>query len=471
MHNLRMVLGRLLTSTLGLVVAAVGLPAGVAHAADPLPTTLTLSSERQHADTDTPVSVELVTRSAEPAPVAGASVVVERRLDGTWSEVAVLVTDQAGHAEVLQTLARDADDNVFRASYAGDESYAAASSGRWQAPLERRTGVVTVDGPEQVVDERSVVLRVRWRTVNDVPVPGRVTLQRRLPGGDWTTYRRPRLGRDGLAELEVTPRVDTRWRAKASRLDWVKGDRSGVHRVDNLPPGTPVRLPRKAPRPRVNLPDQARATGKGAHARVTRIPNAVWNQMTGRSWHRGCPVGRSGLRLLRINYWDYAGYRRRGELVARTDAVDNMRGALAEMYRRELPIRSLYRVDRFGWSQRVSGADDYRSMAAGNTSAFNCRDVVGRPGIRSPHAYGRALDVNTWENPYHSSHGWVPNSSWVGRTHARVAWRSREHVVVALMLRHGFRWTYGTEDSHHFDVPTGSGRVMAPRACTDEICH
>ena len=101
--------------------------------------------------------------------------------------------------------------------------------------------------------------------------------------------------------------------------------------------------------------------------------------MTGLSWHRGCPVGRAGLRLLRINYWDYGGYRRRGELVANADAAGQMAAALAEMYRRKLPIRAMYRVDRFGWGARSRGGDDYGSMAAGNTSAFNCRDVVGRP--------------------------------------------------------------------------------------------
>ena len=32
-------------------------------------------------------------------------------------------------------------------------------------------------------------------------------------------------------------------------------------------------------------------------------------------------------------------------------------------------IRAMYREDRFGWSRRLQGANDYRSMAAGNTSA------------------------------------------------------------------------------------------------------
>ncbi len=449
-------------------VLALGTPP--THAAGGSPSRLTLDSAPRYADLDTSLVVTL-TEQGSGSPVAAASVTVERRVDGDWAEIAVVATDLDGRATLDQTLARDADDNVFRATYDGDDLHDAASSGAYRAPLRRRETVVSVGGPNRVVDEQSVAVRVRWRTRSGLPVPGRVRLWRRNGGGDWRVFRRVRTGSDGRALVHVTPREDTRWRATAPRLDWATGDRSRVHRVDNLPPGSRVRLPAGAPRPRVDLPRQDRATGAGANASVSRIPDRIWRQMTGRSWHAGCPVGRAGLRLLRINYWGYDGYRYRGELVARTDAVDNMRGALAALYAKKLPIRSMYRVDRFGWSRRLHGADDYRSMAAGNTSAFNCRDVVGRPGVRSPHSYGRSLDLNTWENPYRSSHGWVPNSWWPSRSHARVAWRSRQHVVVQVMLAHGFRWTYGTADAHHFDVPASSGRVIVPRPCGTDVCH
>jgi hypothetical protein len=45
------------------------------------------------------------------------------------------------------------------------------------------------------------------------------------------------------------------------------------------------------------------------------------------------------------------------------------------------------------------GADDFRSIEADNTSAFNCRFVDGTSRW-SEHAYGRAIDVNPLENPY-----------------------------------------------------------------------
>jgi hypothetical protein len=442
----------------GLVLAAGFAPP--ADAQEPTPTTLTMVGEKQYADLDTTLTLTLQQEGGEP--VANAQVEVERRVDGTWQPLTLVVTDEAGQAAATATMARDADDNVFRASYAGDEvTLQGSESGPVRVPLLRRATRVTISGPDEVVDERSITLTVRWRTRGGEPVPGRVLLKRRNPGGDWRVARRMRTGADGSASYRVRPRVDTRWRATARRLDWAEGDRSRVHAVDNLPPGVPVRLPAAAPRPRINLPDQPHAAGKGANPSVTRIPNAVWRHMTGRSWHRGCPVGRAGLRLLRINYWDFSGYRHRGELVAHADAVGQMSGALAEMYRRKLPIRAMYRVDRFGWSSRLRGADDYKSMAADNTSAFNCRGVVGNPSVRSPHSYGRSLDLNPWENPYRTRHGWTPNSWWVGRSHPRVAWRSRSHEVVQVMARHGLRWTYGTSDAHHFDASGNSARMMA----------
>ncbi len=464
-------LGRLTALTTALLLALGAAPAAGGALTS---TTLTLTAPQRFAGEDTPIRLTLTAEDGSDTRLAGQPVTLERRSDGDWQLVGTLVTDEEGRATFDQTLARDASDNVVRATYDGDGvTYEGDGTGKVQLRMERREGIVGVSGPDSVVDERRVTLTVRWRTRNGIPVPGRVSVYRRLGDGDWKRVARPRLGEDGEATVTSRPRQDSRWRARAKRLDWVTGDRSRVHRVDNLPPGNPVRLPAGAPRPRINLPDQPHAVGDGAHAVVTRIPNGVWNQMTGRSWHRGCPVGRAGLRLMRINYWDYRGYRHRGELVAHADAMPNMRGALTAMYQRKLPIRSMYRVDRFGWSRRLQGADDYRSMAAGNTSAFNCRSVVGRPGVRSPHAYGRALDLNTWENPYHSSHGWTPNGWWPSRSHPRVAWRSRQHPVVQVMLNHGFRWTYGVQDSQHFDAPAGSGRVIMPRArvCGTDVCH
>jgi hypothetical protein len=445
---------RLLIGLLGAVVAlgvAAPIPASAA------PTQLTLSAKAAFAGQTTPLRIVL-TDGVNPIP--DAVVVVERRVGGVWTGVPVEPTDESGETSVPVELSKQTADNVFRASYAAGTPEE-AQSGVVQVDLKPRKSKVTVSGPDSVKDEKSVELRVRWMTGSGEPVAGRVQLFRRNGRtGPWKLIRRLSTDVQGRASVTVTPRVDTWWRAKAKPQAWVRGDRSKVHAVDNIPPGDPVKLPKNAPNPRVHLPTQPDAVGDGANAVVTAIPNRVWGEMTGRTWHRGCPVGRSGLRYLKINYWDYSGYRRRGELVANADAVHQMAAALTEMYRKKLPIRAMYREDRFGWSRKLGGANDYRSMAAGNTSAFNCRGVVGNPSTRSPHSYGRSLDLNTWENPYRSAQGTVPNSWWMGHSHPRVAWRSRSHPVVRLMAAHGLRWTYGNGDTQHFDA-SGSGRTSA----------
>jgi hypothetical protein len=456
----------LLLPVVAALVAALAGPVPAASAATP--TTLVLQAPPQYAGTVATLQVRL--RTSAGAPVEGAAVEVERRVDGAWQQMGVVVTDAAGDASLSLRVARRSDDNRLRASYAGDASYDPAA-GEGVLPLRRRDSVVSLAAPARVADGSRVTLAVQWRTGEGQPVSGTVLLERRAPGaGRWGRVGTVRTGEDGRGSTRVRPRADSIYRARVTPTDWTKADTSPGRRIDHRPPGRPVDLPRGAPAPRVRLPRQEPATGRGANAAITPIPDGVWSQMAGRSWHAGCPVGRTGLRLVRVNHWGFDGYRYRGELVAATDAADNMAGALAEMYARRLPIRAMHRVDRFGWSGRLQGADDYRSMAAGNTSAFNCRWVVGRPGTRSPHAYGRSLDVNPWENPFHSSHGVVPNGWWAGRSHPQVAWRSRAHAVVRLMARHGLRWTYGSSDSQHFDV-VGSARLAARSDLSPRLLH
>lgn len=451
-------------STLALVLGSLTVDAVAAQVAA---TELRLDAKPVYAGNRTTLTIDLATGAGDP--VTNAEVTLERRTGGEWAPVGTVTTDEQGHAAQDLAVQRTTADNQVRASYAGDADHEPGQA-QTRLPIKRRGSTVVVRGPGRVKDGSRVPVRVRWTTGRGNPVEGTVKLFRSLGGGRWKKVRTLHTDADGLAKVVTRPRQDSRWRAKAVRRAWVEGDRSPVHRIDNIPPGKPVHLPKAAPHPRRSLPPQPHATGKGAHLVVSGIPDRVWRQMTGVSWHRGCPVGRGGLRLVRVNYWDYRGYARRGELVASDEAAHAMGAAMAEMFRRKLPIRAMYRVDRFGWGKRSRGGNDYASMSAGNTSAFNCRDVTGRPGVRSPHSYGRSIDVNTWENPYRSAHGTVPNTWWQGHSHPRVAWRSRSHRVVKLMARHGFRWTYGLGDTQHFDWVGSHARAMvAPQPC-DKYC-
>ena len=110
------------------------------------------------------------------------------------------------------------------------------------------------------------------------------------------------------------------------------------------------------------------------------------------SWRAGCPVAPAQLRRVRLTYWGFDGQAHSGSLVVHADVAQEIVKVFRRLYDARFPIRRMRPVDAYG-------ADDHRSMAADNTSAFNCRVVAGH-ATWSAHAYGRAIDVNPVENPY-----------------------------------------------------------------------
>jgi hypothetical protein len=114
----------------------------------------------------------------------------------------------------------------------------------------------------------------------------------------------------------------------------------------------------------------------------------------GKSWHQGCPVGASSLRAVRLTFWGFDHAAHTGTLVVNARVVPPVVEAFRQMYAARFPIRQMVPVAAYG-------GDDNKSMAADNTSAYNCRAAVSNgPKHWSMHAYGEAIDINTVENPY-----------------------------------------------------------------------
>ena len=132
----------------------------------------------------------------------------------------------------------------------------------------------------------------------------------------------------------------------------------------------------------------------------------------GRSWRPGCPVAPSELRRVRVAYWGFDGDRRLGIVVVHRDAAAAVVTVFRRLYRSRFPIRSVRPVSAYG------GSDD-ASMAADNTSAFNCRrpDQINAPVLSSPHANGRAIDINPRENPWKDTRCscWSPGRAQAAR--------------------------------------------------------
>jgi len=168
------------------------------------------------------------------------------------------------------------------------------------------------------------------------------------------------------------------------------------------------------------------------------IPDAVWAYMQGRSWRAELPCPRRDeLVLLRVPYLDFDGNAQTGALVVARSAAKAVAAAFQQIYDSgRFRIYRMSLIDEFG-------GDDARSMAANNTSAFNCRTTDR--GAMSRHAYGMAVDINPVQNPYREGNLTEPEA---GRAYDAPEKRRGDivglivdgDVVTRAFARQGWRW-------------------------------
>ncbi len=197
--------------------------------------------------------------------------------------------------------------------------------------------------------------------------------------------------------------------------------------------------------PAVASPDPSSAAPWTAQA----LPPELKRAMEGVSWRPGCPVRRDQLRLVHLLHVDFQGRERVGRLVVNEKIAAEVIAIFRELRRLRFPIEKITLIDDYG-------GDDRKAMADNATTAFNCREVEGKPGVFSKHAYGLALDLNPVLNPYHAPGGFSPPNSapYVRRTPVRPGMIVPRGKVVPLFESRG--WTWGGRwanetDYQHFD--------------------
>jgi len=112
-------------------------------------------------------------------------------------------------------------------------------------------------------------------------------------------------------------------------------------------------------------------------------------------WRPGCPAGRAQLRRVSVPYVGFDGATHEGVLVVHADVAASVVRIFTRLHDARFPIRGMAPIEAYD-------GDDNASMADDNTSAFNCRrpGQANAPSTKSPHANGRAIDVNPLENPW-----------------------------------------------------------------------
>jgi hypothetical protein len=167
------------------------------------------------------------------------------------------------------------------------------------------------------------------------------------------------------------------------------------------------------------------------------------------SYRAGCPVGPRQLRTVRVTYWGFDGRVHEGRLVVARRVAADVVAVFRRLYAARFPIRRMVPVSAY------RGSDD-ASMAADNTSAFNCRFVDGTTRW-SMHAYGEAIDLNPVENPYvQGAHVSPPaGRRYLDRTNRRPGMVVEGDVVVRAFAAAGWRWGgrwTGSKDYQHFST-------------------
>jgi len=210
----------------------------------------------------------------------------------------------------------------------------------------------------------------------------------------------------------------------------------------------------------------AAAAARGAAPRSAnpparrKLPPFAWTESTVTAatvpdtWHPGCPVGPASLRLLRLRYVGFDGRAYTGTMVVNASVAVAVAKVFATLYAERFPIHKMVPEDAFHGS-------DPASMAADNTSGFNCRRAVAAgPPQWSAHAFGEAIDVDPVQNPYLEGGRVQPadGAPYVDRARVRPGMAEPGGELVAAFASVGWywggRWT-ASPDYQHFSSTGG----------------
>jgi hypothetical protein len=205
-----------------------------------------------------------------------------------------------------------------------------------------------------------------------------------------------------------------------------------------------------------------RAAGAATTVAVRPVPNfevrSVSRSDVRYSWRSGCPVPYTDLRAVTMNHRTFSGTYARGTLIVHRRVVEDVKAAFGKAFAAGFPIRSIIPIDRYYDGGRRDGVQaDIASMNADNTSAFNCRAVVGNPGRLSAHSWGDAVDINPWENPYVTGGKVFPHGSntYLDRSNRRPGMLFADSAVIKEFTRRGWTWWGPMRDYHHMSRSGG----------------
>lgn len=164
------------------------------------------------------------------------------------------------------------------------------------------------------------------------------------------------------------------------------------------------------------------------------------------------PEIRRRQKIVKLKYYSFDGKVHQGQLVIDKDLVKDIRIIFRHALKERFPINSVIPISAAPFRKNGRWDDDL-SMIANNSSAFNYREKTGG-GSLSNHAYGRAVDINTVQNPYLKGAILLPPNGNYDENAAGTL--TKDSPIVKKFIELGWNWGGNwtdRKDYQHFEKP------------------
>lgn len=196
-----------------------------------------------------------------------------------------------------------------------------------------------------------------------------------------------------------------------------------------LPQDTPPEL---APR---RLPPAVQRLPPPVDGLFTSTVAPVSPEIAARStWSPECPVALADLAYVTVSFWGFDDQPHTGEMIVNGAAAEDLAGVFQTLYEDRFPIEDI----------GIASLADLDAPPTGDgnvTGAFTCRPTRGSTSW-SEHAYGLALDLNPFQNPYVKGDRILPElaTSYTDRDRVRPGMILPGDTVTSAFARIGWAW-------------------------------
>ena len=203
----------------------------------------------------------------------------------------------------------------------------------------------------------------------------------------------------------------------------------------------------------------------------SKINDEIFAYINNKSYKDNKNISIDELRLVNILYYNFSNEIKQGRLIVNKDIVDDVLYIFEELYKNKYQLNNVDLIDKY-WTGDNITTDD-KSIKNNNTSCFNYRIIEGKNYL-SYHAFGLAIDINPYNNPYVVNKNGKPDYSKFDEKemfYAKNRDKTIPHVIThddlayKLFKERGFEWggdwnlNIDSVDYQHFEKHMRNNKI------------